>query len=95
MCATLVGGMDRLKKEYQQTAKKNGVRLKVFTGKERNMRSMIGSPDLIIIFTDKCSHKARKLAMQHAGANNIPVTQSHSCGISSLKSCLTQIGGVG
>lgn len=88
MCATLVGGMDRLHKDYKKAARKKGVKLKTFTGKERNMRAMIGTPDLIIIFTDKCSHKARTLALQHAKARNIPVTQSHSCGVSSLKDCL-------
>jgi len=92
MCATLVGGMDRLKKQYEETARSQGVKLKIFTGKERNMRSQIGSPDLIIIFTDKCSHKARKLAVQHASAAGIPVAQSHSCGLSSLKSCLCEWG---
>ncbi len=92
MCATLVGGMDRLKTDYTKTAKRQGVKLKVFTGKERNMRGQIGSPDLIIIFTGKCSHKARILALKHASSCNIPVAQSHSCGISSLKGCLENIG---
>ncbi len=92
MCATLVGGMDRLKADYTKIAKSQSVKLKVFTGKERNMREQIGTPDLIIIFTGKCSHKARILALKHASSNNIPIAQSHSCGTSSLKSCLKGIG---
>lgn len=92
MCATLVGGMDRLHKDYKMTAKRSGVKLKTFTGKERNMRAMMGTPDLIIIFTDKVSHKARNLAIQHAKAKDIPVAQVHSCGVSSLKNCLANMG---
>ncbi len=33
MCAALVGGMDRLKRDYMNEAKKNGVKLKCYTGK--------------------------------------------------------------
>lgn len=88
MCAALVGGMDRLKEDYQQTARNLGFRLKVFTGKEKNIRTMIGSPDVIIIFTDKCSHKARTEAVQRAKAASIPVLRMHSSGVTSLKGCL-------
>lgn len=91
MCAALVGGMDRLKADYQKTAKAQGVRLKVFTGKEKNIKTMIGAPDLIIILTDKCSHKARIEAMQRAKSGNIPVVRMHSCGVSSLKQCLGSV----
>ncbi|MGE4506235.1 MAG: DUF2325 domain-containing protein [Desulfovibrionaceae bacterium] len=95
MCATLIGGMDRLKKQYEQTAKQHGVKLKVFTGKERDMRTQMGKPDLIIIFTDKCSHKARIQAVQHARQSDIPVLRSHSCGVSSLNACLGSLGRAG
>ena len=88
MCAALVGGMDRLKEHYQQAAQDQGIKLKVFTGKEKNIRTMIGNPDFIIILTDKCSHKARIEAMQRAKSGNIPVVRMHSCGVSSLKQCL-------
>ncbi len=88
MCAALVGGMDRLKPQYERTARDHGYKLKVFTGKEKNIKTMIGSPDLIIILTDKCSHKARIEAMQRAKTGGIPVVRMHSCGVSSLKQCL-------
>ncbi len=88
MCATLVGGMDRLKREYIETAKKNGVELKVFTGKENNISGQIGATEHVIIFTNKVSHAARKGVMQYARARRIPVTMLHACGISTLRQCL-------
>ncbi|PTN33294.1 DUF2325 domain-containing protein [Desulfonatronum sp. SC1] len=88
MCATLIGGMDRLKPNYLQTAKKAGISLKIFTGKENSIASSLGDSEMIIIFTNKVSHQARNEAMQVAKTRNIPVHMLHSCGVSSLKKCL-------
>ncbi|MBB5021528.1 hypothetical protein HNR37_000840 [Desulfurispira natronophila] len=41
-----------------------------------------------MIFTNKVSHNARKLALEAARADNIPVMMCHSCGVSTLKDCL-------
>ena len=87
MCAALVGGMDRLRQEYIDTAKDMGVNLKVFTGQERSIRSQLGNPDMLIVFTGKVSHTAREAAVKHARACNIPLRMVHSSGVSSLRKC--------
>ena len=91
MCAALVGGMDRLKQDYIQTAKRHGFKLKVLTGKENNLAARLGNADLLIIFTNKINHAGRGKAMAHAKAKNIPVRCCHSCGVSSLSDCLTDM----
>lgn len=88
MCAALIGGMDRLKRDYINAAKKEGIKLKVFTGKESRIAPKIGDADMVIIFTNKVSHDARREAMGHAKSNSIPVHMLHSCGVSTLKTCL-------
>ncbi|MEF2144263.1 MAG: DUF2325 domain-containing protein [Desulfovibrionaceae bacterium] len=88
MCAALIGGMDRLKRDYINTAKADGVKLKVFTGKENKVSCQIGNCGLIIVFTNKVSHKARKDVAAHAKAKGIPMKMLHSCGISSLRDAL-------
>lgn len=85
MCATLVGGMDRLRREYINAAKATGVDLKVFTGKENCIASQMGLPDLVIVFTSKVSHAARKEVVQYAKSHNIPLKMVHACGVSSLR----------
>lgn len=90
MCAALVGGMDRLKRDYMNEAKRNGVKLKHFTGKERKISGSLGSVDFVVLFTNKVSHKARKDVISAAKGLDVPVIQQHSCGISSLKKCLAQ-----
>lgn len=88
MCAALVGGMDRLRQEYIDTAKGLGVNLKVFTGQERSIRNQLGEVDMMILFTGKVSHAARMEAVKHAKSNNIPLRMVHSSGVSSLRKCI-------
>lgn len=92
MCAALVGGMDRLKREYMTEAKKNGVKLKHFTGKERKISRALGNVDFVVMFTNKVSHKARKDVLQAIRGKNVPVFMEHSCGISTLRKCLDEAG---
>ncbi|GAB6057542.1 DUF2325 domain-containing protein [Desulfonatronum parangueonense] len=88
MCATLIGGMDRLKSNYLRTAKQAGVNLKIFTGKENSISAQLRESEMIIIFTNKVSHQARNEAVNIARNRKIPVHMLHSCGVSSLKKCL-------
>ena len=78
MCVTLIGGMDRLKKDYMAAAEQGGHSLKFITRNERNFVDKIGNPDALIVFTNKISHESR----------NIPLQMVHSCGVSSLRECL-------
>lgn len=87
MCVALIGGMDRLKRQYVNEAKAVGINLKVFTKPEANMASKIGHVDAMVIFTNKVSHKAKKEVMNIAKARNIPVFMYHSCGICTLRNC--------
>ncbi len=84
MSAILIGGLDRLKRQYEAEAAKRGVNLKVYTGKENTVAKHLGNTDVVILFTDKVSHKARKQATSLAKARNIPLAQSHSSSVSSL-----------
>ena len=90
MCATLIGGMDRLKQDYLRTAKQAGVDLKIFTGKESTIAAQLGKSERIIIFTNKVSPQAKNEAMNVARTRNIPVCMLHSCGVSSLRKCLSE-----
>ena len=91
MCVALVGGMDRLKKDYENAAKRCGVTLKVFTGKESCLVDKMGRVDMAILFTSMISHNARTEVMQKSRSMGIPVTFLHSNGVSSLRQCLTDI----
>lgn len=89
MCVALIGGMDRLERNYISEARKLGIDLRVFTKSESELSSKIKNVDAVVIFTNKVSHKAKKEVMNTAKAKNIPVYMHHSCGICTLRDCLS------
>ena len=97
MCAVLIGGMDRLHREYIQAAKSLGVNLKVFAGQERSIKKQLGGADLLILCTGKVSHSARQEVTRHAAVKKIPLFMIHSSGVSSLRCCIEncRLGGTG
>lgn len=88
MSIALIGGMDRLERQYINEAKRIGIKLSVFTKYKTGMSSKVKNSDAVVIFTNKISHKAKKEVMSVAKSRDIPVMMSHSCGICTLRSCL-------
>ncbi len=88
MCVTLIGGMDRLEKEYMTVAADAGFSLRFIKRNERNFTQKIGNPDTLIVFTNKVSHEAKRKAVLVARSKNIPLQLVHACGVSSLRECL-------
>jgi Uncharacterized protein conserved in bacteria (DUF2325) len=99
MRISLVGGMDRLERQYRIEAEKRGYELRVFNGPEVNMSSKLASSDAVVLFTGKVSHEARILAVAATKSYGIPLLQCHSCGVCSFRDCLACIarqgGGIG
>jgi hypothetical protein len=91
MCVALLGGMDRLERQYQDEAEKLGIDLRVFTRSAARFNSKIRNVDAMVIFTNKVSHQVKKQAVNTARANDIPVFMHHSCGICTLRECLGYI----
>jgi hypothetical protein len=88
MSLVLIGGMDRLVREYIFIAHNYGIKLKVLTKLSKNMDEKIKYADGVIIFTDKISHKAKNEAVKSAKNNRVPIFFCHSSGVCSLKNCL-------
>lgn len=89
MCVALIGGMDRLERHYISEAEKLGIDLRVFTKAESQISSKIKNMDAMVIFTNKVSHRVKKEAVNTAKAMNIPVLMYHSCGVCTLRDCLS------
>lgn len=88
MSITLIGGMDRLQHDYIEAAKSMGHTLRCIAHNERNFQGKIGAPDMLIVFTNKVSHEAKRKAVQVAKNRGLPLRLAHSCGISTLRDCL-------
>lgn len=88
MCIALIGGMDRASRDYQRIAGEYGATLRHFERSCPSFEKRLNGADAIIIFTNRISHEARKIALSKGKDACIPVLMCHSCGISSLKRCL-------
>lgn len=88
MSIVIVGGHDRMVRQYMDICKKYNCKGKVFTQLPSNFRGQIGRADLIILFTSTVSHIMTTGAVQEAEKNNIEIARSHSSSSSALKKIL-------
>lgn len=91
MCVALIGGMDRLERDYEKEAGRHGVELRVFTKTRTGMATRLKSVDVMVMFTGKVSHRMKSEAISAARSKSIPVIMVHSCGVSSLRECLRRL----
>ena len=84
MSVVVVGGNDRMATRYKEICKSYGCKAKVFTQMPGNFRNQIGSPDLIILFTNTVSHKMVKCAVTEAEKSNADVVRCHTSSGSAL-----------
>lgn len=62
MSVVIVGGHDRMVCQYKKICKDYNCKAKIFTQMTGKLKNMIGSPDLLIVFTNTVSHKMVKCA---------------------------------
>jgi len=66
MSVVIVGGHDRMVCQYKKICKGYKCKAKIFTQMSANLSEQIGSPDLLILFTNTVSHKMVKCAITEA-----------------------------
>ena len=57
MSVVIIGGHDRMVCQYKKICRQFNCKAKVFTQMSANLSKQIGSPDLIVLFTNTVSHK--------------------------------------
>lgn len=92
MSIAIIGGLDRLKRNYTDVAKNMGIKkIKVYNHKIVDLRQRINNLNGIIIFTGTICHSMVEPVVKVARNSNIPVVRSHTSSISGLKRCLLEI----
>lgn len=87
----VVGGHDRMAREYLNLCKKYKFKAKVFTQMKSGLNENIGNPDRIILLTDIVSHKMAQKAKKEAQRKNIPVINNHNSSLNSFEKILMNI----
>ena len=91
MTVAILGGIDRLKQNYEKQGKNFGVNLRVFSQRVPNLPKRLGDVKGIVLFTGTISHPMVVEASQAAKKYGIPIERCHSSSISGLKRCLEQM----
>lgn len=77
-----------MKTRYKDICKSYDCKAKVFTHMTTNLENQIGSPDLVIVFTNTCSHKMLGCVNSRTNKHRIPVRHVHTASVSALKNVL-------
>ena len=91
MSVVIVGGHDRMVREYKQVCKEYKCKAKVFTQMSANLSELIGSPDVLILFTNTVSHKMVRCAVAEAEKANAEIIRCHTSSKSALCEILNNI----
>ena len=88
MSVVIVGGHDRMVCQYKKICKNYHCRVKIFTQMSGNLKDMIGTPDLLILFTNTVSHKMVRCAVNEAGKCNADIVRCHTSSGAALNEIL-------
>ena len=90
MSVVIVGGNECMERKYIDLCKEHSCDAKVFTKLKGRMKTQIGQPDLLVLFTNTMSHKMLKVALSEVKGLNTPVARSHTSSLSALKNILQE-----
>lgn len=89
MSIVIVGGHDRMVCTYKEICKQHKCKAKVFTHMPANFKTMVGKPDLLILFTSTVSHKMVVSALQAVENESTIIERCHSSSACALKDILS------
>lgn len=88
MSVVILGGNERMERQYKDLCSEYRCSAKVFTRPSGNLRAKIGSPDLMIFFTNTMSHKMVNAAMCELKKGKTAIARSHSSSMAALRGIL-------
>ena len=88
MSVVIIGGHDRMHRQYKDICKQYKYKAKVYTQPKRDLACKIGNPDLIILFTSTIGHNMMHIAKEKAAKCSIELKQSHCSSCAALHALL-------
>ena len=87
MSVVIVGGNERMARQYEDLCREYSCRAKIFMKTDRGIQNF-GTPDLLVLFTSTISHKMLDIATGQAKKRNIRVARCHTSSMSALRNIL-------
>ncbi len=88
MSVVIIGGNECMVCQYEKICKQYGYKCKVFAKERSGFKKKLGTPDLMVLFTNTVSHKMVNSAVTEAKRNKIPLARTHSSSAAALISVL-------
>lgn len=89
MSVVIVGGNECMIRQYKNLCSDYKCKAKVYPKMSGGLKD-IGSPDLLVLFTNTVSHKMIRYALNETKGQNVRIARSHSSSISALKNILEE-----
>lgn len=91
MSLLVIGGHERMERDYKNLAKNRGYKTKIYTTMSSQAKKSIGSPDAIVIFTSTVSHKLTKIVEAQAKKLDIPIFRHRNSSKVAFNECLSEV----
>lgn len=88
MSVVIIGGHDRMVCQYKKICKEYKCKAKIFTQMSSNLKSQIGRPDLVVLFTNTVSHKMVRCAVAEAERSSANIIRCHTSSATALEDIL-------
>ena len=89
MSVVIVGGNECMIRQYKNLCSDYKCKAKVYPKMSGGLKD-IGSPNLLVLFTNTVSHKMIRCALNETKGQNVRIARSHSSSISALKNSLEE-----
>ncbi len=89
MSVVIVGGNECMIRQYKNLCSAYKCKAKVYP-KMKNGLKNIGTPDLLVLFTNTVSHKMVQFALSETKGQNVKIARSHTSSMAALKSILEE-----
>lgn len=90
MSVVILGGNECMVRQYKTLCEQYKCRAKIFAKMETNLKGKIGSPDLLVLFTNTMSHKMLRCALGETNGSDTVVVRSHSSSMAALRNILDE-----
>ncbi len=89
MSVVIVGGNECMTRQYKDLCGEYKLKAKVYPKMNNGLKN-IGSPDLLILFTNTVSHKMIHKVLSDADKEKTKIARSHSSSMAALRGILNE-----
>ena len=85
----IVGGNECMTRQYKELCSAYKCKAKVYPKMTNGLKN-IGTPDLLVLFTNTVSHKMIRRALNETRGQNVRIARCHTSSIHALKNILEE-----